>query len=274
MSTDTTLPTPRLRLGRDADGLHRHHRRLHPGGHPRAGARRAARETIRGTIGLGLRETIDILIPGCDEELFGRILECYRKHWVSTYRDPPLLFDGVRGDARGSWPSDGYLLAVATGKSRRGLDYALEQTGLGDLFHATRTVDEAFSKPHPQMLLDILDELGVRAAGRGDDRRHHLRPGDGEERAARPRWASAPARTCARSCCVSSPSPAWSGWWSWCRGWRSGAARCRRRLSDRARLSLSLPLLPVRDHHLLRSATCWGLGGCLAVFAAARAFSP
>jgi len=55
----------------------------------------------------------------------------------------------------------GYLLAVATGKSRRGLDYALEQTGLSGLFHTTRTVDEAFSKPHPQMLLDILDELGV-----------------------------------------------------------------------------------------------------------------
>ena len=52
-------------------------------------------------------------------------------------------------------------MAVATGKSRRGLDYALDQTGLRGLFHATRTADEAFSKPHPQMLLEILDELGV-----------------------------------------------------------------------------------------------------------------
>jgi phosphoglycolate phosphatase len=118
--------------------------------------------TIRGTIGLGLRETIDILSPGCDEALFGRILECYRKHWIATYRDAPLLFDGVRGMLEGLADA-GYLLAVATGKSRRGLDYVLDQTGLRPLFQATRTADEAFSKPHPQMLLDILDELGVRA---------------------------------------------------------------------------------------------------------------
>ncbi|HKV07417.1 MAG TPA: HAD-IA family hydrolase [Thermoanaerobaculia bacterium] len=117
-------------------------------------------KTIRGTIGLGLRETIDILSPGCGEELYGEILECYRKHWVATYRDVPPLFAGVEGMLRGL-AEDGYLLAVATGKSRRGLEYALAQTGLHGIFHATRTVDEAFSKPHPQMLLDILDDLGV-----------------------------------------------------------------------------------------------------------------
>lgn len=116
--------------------------------------------TIRGTIGLGLRETIDILSPGCDEALYGRILECYRKHWVSTFRDMPLMFAGVPEMLR-ELEEQGYMLAVATGKSRRGLDYALDQSGLRDLFHATRTADEAFSKPHPQMLLDILDELGV-----------------------------------------------------------------------------------------------------------------
>lgn len=116
--------------------------------------------TIRGTIGLGLRETIDILSPGCDDALYGRILDCYRRHWVSTFREMPLLFAGVDEMLRGL-ATDGYLLAVATGKSRRGLDYALEQTGLREIFHATRTADEAFSKPHPQMLLDILDELGV-----------------------------------------------------------------------------------------------------------------
>ncbi len=116
--------------------------------------------TIRGTIGLGLRETIDILSPGCDDGLYGRILESYRNHWHSTYRDMPLLFSGV-GEMLRDLAAEGYLLAVATGKSRRGLDYALDQTGLRELFHSTRTADEAFSKPHPQMLLDILDELGV-----------------------------------------------------------------------------------------------------------------
>jgi len=117
-------------------------------------------ETIRGTIGLGLRETIETLSPGCDDALYSRILEGYRKHWHTTYRDMPLLFDGVDEMLR-DLSNEGYLLAVATGKSRRGLDYALEQTGLREVFQATRTADEAFSKPHPQMLLDLLDELGV-----------------------------------------------------------------------------------------------------------------
>ncbi len=119
-----------------------------------------AEETIRGTVGLGLRETMDILSPGCDDAMYQRILECYRRHWAADYRDEPVLFPGT-GEMLQDLAESGYLLAIATGKSRRGLEYALEQTGLRDLFHATRTVDEAFSKPHPKMLLDLLDELGV-----------------------------------------------------------------------------------------------------------------
>lgn len=116
--------------------------------------------TIRGTIGLGMRETIEVLVPGCSDELYERIIDTYRNQWWSTFRDRPVLFPGVDAMLR-SLSEQGYLLAVATGKSRRGLDHALEQTGLRDLFHSTRTVDEAFSKPHPRMLLDILDDLGV-----------------------------------------------------------------------------------------------------------------
>lgn len=115
---------------------------------------------IRGTIGLGIRETIEILVPGCTDELFERVIETYRRHWWSTFRDRPVLFPGVEEMLR-HLSTEGYLLAVATGKSRRGLDHSLEQTGLRDLFHSTRTADEAFSKPHPRMLLDILDDLGV-----------------------------------------------------------------------------------------------------------------
>jgi len=126
------------------------------------GLREISDDTIRGTVGLGLRETVEVLSPGSDEQLCGRILEGYRRHWFSTYRDMPLLFDGVRDMLR-QLSEEGYLLAVATGKGRRGLDYALEQTGLQEIFHATRTADETFSKPHPQMLLDILDQLGVTA---------------------------------------------------------------------------------------------------------------
>ncbi|HVG07035.1 MAG TPA: HAD-IA family hydrolase [Thermoanaerobaculia bacterium] len=117
-------------------------------------------ETIRGTIGLGLRETVEVLVPGCDDALFETILETYRRHWHLTFRDTPVLFTGVETMLR-DLSKEGYLLAVATGKSRRGLDFSLEQTGLRNLFLSTRTADEAFSKPHPQMLLDILNDLGV-----------------------------------------------------------------------------------------------------------------
>jgi phosphoglycolate phosphatase len=55
----------------------------------------------------------------------------------------------------------GHRLAVATGKSRRGLDEALDQVGLRALFDATRTAEETAGKPHPQMLHELMDELGV-----------------------------------------------------------------------------------------------------------------
>jgi phosphoglycolate phosphatase len=55
----------------------------------------------------------------------------------------------------------GHLLAVATGKSRRGLDRALQAAGLEPVFAATRCADEGFPKPHPDMLLHLLDLFGV-----------------------------------------------------------------------------------------------------------------
>ncbi|HEY0783773.1 MAG TPA: HAD-IA family hydrolase [Thermoanaerobaculia bacterium] len=134
-----------------------------------------ADDAIRATIGLGLRETMNALKPGYDEALFARMLDSYREHWHATFRDVPVLFPDVEAtlDRLGT---AGYLLAVATGKSRRGLDHALAQTGLCARFHSTRTVDEAFSKPHPKMLLDILEELGVQpgAAAMIGDTTHDL----------------------------------------------------------------------------------------------------
>ena len=59
---------------------------------------------------------------------------------------------------------ENYFLAVATGKSRRGLDRSLIETGLDKYFHTTRCADETISKPHPQMLLEIIDFFGLKAA--------------------------------------------------------------------------------------------------------------
>ena len=74
-----------------------------------------------------------------------------------------VLFPGARELVDWLCPRD-YLLALATGKSRRGLDRALGDTGLADRFHATRCADETCSEPHPEMLLQIMDELGVTGA--------------------------------------------------------------------------------------------------------------
>jgi phosphoglycolate phosphatase len=126
-----------------------------------AGFAPPADEVVRDTIGLGLRESFDRLAPGGGPELMERVLSCYRERWLAGYRDRQMLFPGI-AQLLADLAAHGYLLAVATGKSRRGLDDALRQHGIGRLFHATRTADEAPSKPNPRMVLDILGELGVR----------------------------------------------------------------------------------------------------------------
>jgi phosphoglycolate phosphatase len=126
-----------------------------------AGVAPPPEEAVRDAIGLGLRESFDRFAPGGGEELMARVLTCYRERWLAEYRGRQVLFPGIV-DLLSGLAADGYLLAVATGKSRRGLDDALRSHGIEGLFQATRTADEAPSKPHPQMVLDILDELGVR----------------------------------------------------------------------------------------------------------------
>lgn len=126
------------------------------------GADRAEASVIRGAIGLGLRDMVDRFAPGCDEDLYDRIVQVYRRLWFGTYRYQPQMFPGAR-EVLEELAGRGYLMAVATAKSRRGLDDDLAETDLGGFFQATRTADEAHSKPHPQMILDILEELGVAA---------------------------------------------------------------------------------------------------------------
>ncbi len=122
-----------------------------------------SRDASRNIIGLGLSEAMAELWPEADEIQRDRVIERYRHHFLSANETPSTLFPGARELV--DWLSaNGYLLAVATGKSRRGLAMALEGTGLGDRFHATRCADETFSKPHPEMLLQIMDELGVRGS--------------------------------------------------------------------------------------------------------------
>jgi phosphoglycolate phosphatase len=116
---------------------------------------------VRGAIGLGLRDSMERFYPDFDASLFEPMVERYRHHWVESFRDEPVLFKGAVETIEALAEQD-YLLGVATAKSRRGLERELQRTGLGRYFHATRTVDEAPSKPHPGMLLGLMDELGTR----------------------------------------------------------------------------------------------------------------
>ncbi len=117
---------------------------------------------VKDMIGLGLRETVEVMCPGCDEALFHRVLETYRRLWIGEWRHRIRPFVGAE-EVLTELARREYLLAVATAKTRPGLDRDFGVTRFGRYFHASRTVDEALSKPHPKMLLDLLEELGVRA---------------------------------------------------------------------------------------------------------------
>jgi len=118
---------------------------------------------LRNVIGLGLPEAIRQLYPEVGEDIVKRFADGYREHFLSGKQDVTVLFEGA-DDVIKRLHADGYLLAVATGKSRRGLARSLEETNIGDYFHATRCADETLSKPHPQMLLEIMAVLDVKAS--------------------------------------------------------------------------------------------------------------
>ena len=117
-----------------------------------------ADEAARYVIGLGLRDALQIAAPTLDPADYPRLAERYRYHYL--IRDAKTeLFDGVR-ELLGELREEGYLLAVATGKSRVGLNRALDEARLTSLFDGTRCADETFSKPHPAMLQELTRELG------------------------------------------------------------------------------------------------------------------
>jgi len=115
---------------------------------------------LRNVIGLGLPEAIRQLYPNEGEAIVEKFADRYRHHFLADKQNPSVLFDGAIEVIK-RLRADDYLLAVATGKSRRGLDRSLADTNSGDYFHITRCADETHSKPHPQMLLEIMDVLDV-----------------------------------------------------------------------------------------------------------------
>ncbi|MBE7422105.1 MAG: HAD-IA family hydrolase [Zoogloeaceae bacterium] len=113
----------------------------------------------RQVIGLGLHDALSQALPGVPVDDYRQVAERYRHHYLA--QDHELcLFDGAH-ELVEELADAGYLLGVATGKSRLGLNRALAASGLKDFFHATRCADECASKPAPDMLLEIMSELAA-----------------------------------------------------------------------------------------------------------------
>ncbi len=110
-------------------------------------------------IGMGLMQALAHAAPDVPREHYERLAERYRHHYLARQHEISL-FDGVLPlladlRARQHW------LAVATGKSRRGLDEVLRSVELQRVFDGSRTADETASKPSPQMLFELMREFGV-----------------------------------------------------------------------------------------------------------------
>ncbi|MDH3831937.1 MAG: HAD-IA family hydrolase [Gammaproteobacteria bacterium] len=118
-------------------------------------------DECRNIIGLGLKEAIDSLYPGRDEQFSRQFVDSYRHHWFTQAHDSEL-FPGAR-ETLLLLREAGFELAIATGKGRTGLEKVLKHTELESMFSVTRCSDETRSKPHPQMLEEILQETGIEA---------------------------------------------------------------------------------------------------------------
>ena len=112
-------------------------------------------------IGLGLAEALARAAPDVPKEKYAELGARYRYHYLQ-HQDDLVLFDGVL-QMIDALRARGHKLAVATGKSRRGLNEALKSMALRDRFDASRTADETFGKPHPRMLLELMEELDIPA---------------------------------------------------------------------------------------------------------------
>jgi len=118
-------------------------------------------QASRAIIGLELRQALRTLFGEVDEQQLQQLVRSYHRHYSAVQDDIPL-FAGA-GEALRELAGNGHLLAVASGKGRRGLTHAIQSSGVGDIILASRSADDCHSKPHPQMLHEIMDELGVEA---------------------------------------------------------------------------------------------------------------
>jgi len=111
-------------------------------------------------IGLGLMQALAHAAPDVPQARYPELGQRYRHHYA-LHQNDITLFEGVL-QLLLDLKERGHLLAVATGKSRRGLDEALQAVELKGCFDSSRTADETAGKPHPRMLHELMSEFGVK----------------------------------------------------------------------------------------------------------------
>ncbi|MCG9730713.1 HAD-IA family hydrolase [Shewanella sp. Isolate13] len=115
---------------------------------------------IRDVIGLSMEEALKTLYPTLPSVDFEPMINSYKDHYLTLNTTPSPLFDGSE-ELLSQLSASHYRLAVATGKGRNGLNRVLAETGLGHHFESSRCADESKSKPNPDMIHELLDELKV-----------------------------------------------------------------------------------------------------------------
>lgn len=125
-----------------------------------AGLEPCSEADARSIIGLGLPEAVSTLYPNAESAPLELLSQRYAHHFVIKDQTPCEFYPGVE-DTLETLKSNGHHIAVATGKSRRGLNRVLGNLGWENYFHATRCADETASKPDPLMLSELLAELDV-----------------------------------------------------------------------------------------------------------------
>lgn len=120
-------------------------------------------ETIRPLVGLGLGEMLQQFVPDFPAERHAEFLDTYRRHYFGNRQRVDIPFAGIP-ELLQALRAQGRRLAVATGKSRAGLDRVLAGGELGAFFEATRCAEEGISKPDPWMLQSLAEEMEVSAA--------------------------------------------------------------------------------------------------------------
>ena len=123
------------------------------------GGARPTREAAAYVIGMALMPALAHAAPDVPPERYPELGRRYRYHYMQ-HQDDLSLFDGVLPLLE-RLRERGHLLAVATGKSRRGLDEALRSVSLRGVFDGSRTADETAGKPHPLMLQELMAEFDV-----------------------------------------------------------------------------------------------------------------